>query len=336
MARPRVKPVVWTPPARPDWGKLPPGAPDLPLRLISVPGKGPEDVVVDQRGRILTGVADGRILVITPGYQSGTDRIDLVANTGGRPLGIELTGDGTLVVCDARRGLLRVDPGSGEVQVLATEAAGLRFGLCNNAAVGVGGTVWFTDSSQRFGIDHWMGDILEHSGTGRLLRRDPAGLVEVVRDGLHFPNGVTLAVDGSYLVYAESGAYTLTRLWLTGPTAGAFEPFGDGLPGFPDNLSTGSDGLIWVALAAPRHALLDRVSSLPGVLRKINWALPEKLQAGPARTTWVIALDSRGHVVHDLHDPGRSYHLVTGVREHNGILYLGSLIQTAVAMLGAP
>jgi hypothetical protein len=45
-------------------------------------------------------------------------RIEVVADTGGRPLGIEVRDDGRLMVCDAHRGLLLVDIGSGEVEVL--------------------------------------------------------------------------------------------------------------------------------------------------------------------------------------------------------------------------
>jgi sugar lactone lactonase YvrE len=145
-----------------------------------------------------------------------------------------------------------------------------------------------------------------------------------------------MAVDGSYLVYAETGMYSLTRLWLTGANAGESEPFGGWLPGFPDNISTGSDGLIWVTLASPRNPLLDRVSPMPGLLRKINWALPERLQPEPLKATWVIALDSTGRIVHDLHDRGRNYDMVTGVREHNGTVYLGSLTGNAVAVTSIP
>jgi sugar lactone lactonase YvrE len=85
--------------------------------------------------------------------------------------------DGSLVVCDAHRGLLRVDPGAGTVSELvgASELIdGRPLCVCNNAAVARDGTIWFSDPSARFALEHWKGDLLEHSGTGRLLRRDPA------------------------------------------------------------------------------------------------------------------------------------------------------------------
>jgi sugar lactone lactonase YvrE len=193
--------------------------------------------------------------------------------------------------------------------------------------------VYFSDSSRRFGINHWRGDILEHSGTGRLLRRDPGGAVEVLLDGLQFANGVALGPGESFVTVAESGAYRLTRLWLAGERAGQHDVLVDNLPGFPDNLAAGSSGLIWVALGAPRNPLLDRLHRLPPVLRRAVWALPERLQPQPVRTLWVLAVDATGSVVHDLQGPGDRYAFVTGVREHGGRLYLGSLTQHAVAVL---
>jgi sugar lactone lactonase YvrE len=330
MRHPPLRPVVWQPPAAPTRAKARSGPLPLPpVRLLELDGTGPEDVVVDAAGRIVTGVEDGRLLRIDP----DGGRVEVVANTGGRPLGIELLGDGRLLVCDARRGLLAVDPEGGAVEVLVDRVAGEPMLFCNNAAVAADETVYFSDSSRRFGINHWRGDILEHSGTGRLLRRDPGGAVELLLDGLQFANGVALGPGESFVTVAESGAYRLTRLWLAGERAGQRDVLVDNLPGFPDNLAAGSSGLTWVALGAPRNPLLDRLHRLPPLLRRAVWALPERLQPQPVRTLWVLAVDATGSVVHDLQGPGDRYTFVTGVREHGGRLYLGSLTQHAIAVL---
>jgi sugar lactone lactonase YvrE len=302
-----------------------------PLRRLEVDGAAPEDVVVDEAGRVVTGVDDGRVLRVGP-----DGGVEVVADTGGRPLGIELLGDGRLLVCDARRGLLAVDPATSAVEVLVDRVAGEPMRFCNNAAVAADGTVYFSDSSRRFGIDHWRADLLEHSGTGRLLRRDPGGAVEVLLDGLQFANGVALAADGSFVTVAETGAYRLTRLWLVGERAGQTDLLADNLPGFPDNLSTGAGGLLWVALGSPRNPLLDRLHRRHPALRRAVWALPERVQPKPVRTLWVLAVDAGGAVVHDLQGPGDDYTMVTGVREHGGRLYLGSLAERAVAVLDLP
>ena len=43
--------------------------------------------------------------------------------------------------------------------------------------------------------------------------------------------------------------------------------------------------------------------------------------------------NATGSVVHDLQGPGDRYSFVTGVREHGGRLYLGSLTQHAIVVL---
>src|SRR6266540_377938 len=329
MRRPPLRPVVWQPPAIPDRARASSGPQPLPpVRRLEVDGAAPEDVVVDGAGRVVTGVDDGRLLRVGP-----DGRVEVVADTGGRPLGIELLGDGRLLVCDARRGLLAVDPETSAVEVLVDRVAGEPMRFCNNAAVAADGTVYFSDSSRRFGIDHWRADLLEHSGTGRLLRRDPNGEVEVLLDGLQFANGVALAPDESFVAVAETGAYRLTRLWLGGERAGERDLLVDNLPGFPDNIAAGPSGLIWVALGSPRNPMLDRLHRMHPSLRQVVWALPERMQPGPVRTIWVQAYDPAGRLVHDLQGEGDAFHFVTGMREHQGRLYLGSLVERAVAVL---
>jgi sugar lactone lactonase YvrE len=327
MRRPSVHPVVWQPPKP---GRLPrKSLPALTLRQVN--GHGTEDVVVDDNGHLYTGVKDGRILRLTADGR----RLDTIADTGGRPLGIELYPDGRLLVCDAFRGLLLADRASGAIEVLVPRGQSLQ--LCNNAAIATDGTVYFTDSTTRFELRHYVADLIEHSGTGRLLRRDPDGTVETVLEGLQFANGVALAPDESYVVVAQTGAYRLDKVWLTGPRAGSSEVLDDNLPGFPDNISTGSDGLIWVALASPRDRLLDRLHPLHPAIRKTVWALPERLHPKEKRSVWVRAVDGgSGSTVHEFYGTPPDFHMVTGVREAGGTVYLGSLEERAIAMFTLP
>lgn len=129
--------------------------------FVGIGGRGPEDVIADERGGVLTGVEDGRVLRVDGLAEPGRARVETVADTGGRPLGLELLPDGDLLVCDAERGLLRVAAGDGTVRVLADEAGGERLRFCSNVVALGDGTVYFTVSSRRYPLHHWIGDIVE-------------------------------------------------------------------------------------------------------------------------------------------------------------------------------
>jgi sugar lactone lactonase YvrE len=323
MARPKIAPQVWRPPSAP---KVSPD-PLPPLTIVPVNGRGAEDVLVD-KGHVFTGLDDGRILRLTPDGR----RLDLIADTGGRPLGLEWYPDGRLLVCDAKRGLLLVSRQTGDAEVLVPRGPDLR--VCNNAAVAKDGTVYFTDSSSRFDLEYWKADLLEHSGTGRLLRRSPDGSVEVLLSGLFFANGVALAPDESSVVVASTGSYRLDRIALP---SGEHTVLADNLPGIPDNISTGSDGLVWIAFASGRLPVLDLALRLHPLIRKATWALPERLQPKDKAVVWVRAIDGAdGRVVHDFRGVRPDYHMVTGVREDDGVVYLGSLEERAVAYFSLP
>ena len=123
------------------------------LTRVPVPGPGAEDVVVvthgPDEGAVFTGTEDGNIFRVSHDGR----RIDRVAHTGGRPLGLEIGPDGRLLVCDAHRGVLRIDTATGAVEPVTDSVAGRKMVFCNNAAVATDGTIWFSDSSTKFGID---------------------------------------------------------------------------------------------------------------------------------------------------------------------------------------
>ncbi|MFP5309690.1 MAG: SMP-30/gluconolactonase/LRE family protein [Actinomycetes bacterium] len=334
MGKVAIDPQVWQPPPAPELAGVF-ARNDLldRVELWPTPGAGPEDVVVDHAGGVVTGLEDGRVVRFDP---EGSGPVQLT-HTGGRPLGIELLGDDAVLVCDAERGLLRVGLEDGACDVLLDRVDRRPLVLTNNAAVGADGTVWFTESTRRHPLSRFRADILEHNGSGRLLRFDPVtGDVEEVLGGLSFANGVALAADGQSLVVAETGGYALHRVWLHGDRAGEREAFASNLPGFPDNLSTGSDGTIWCALPSLGQPALDALLPWPPALRKAVWRLPEAIQPDAVRVGFVVGFAPDGTVRHNLRSDGERFHYVTGVREHDGWLYLGSLVERAVARVRVP
>ncbi len=297
------------------------------VELFPLPtGRGPEDVCVDLEGRLVAGGEDGNLWRWKQGAQP-QDPPELLANTGGRPLGIEVDPrDGTLIVCDAYRGLLRVT-GEGEITDLASMAAGTRILFCNNAAVAKDGTVYFTDSSSRFPISAWRRDILEHRPNGRLLSyRD--GQVEVVATGLYFPNGVALSPDEKTLMLVEDSTHRLLKVTLqTGSVVELLD-----LRAYPDNMSPVGDGTYWIALPSPRLPIVEKLLPYPRLRRLAN-LLPERLQPQPKRYSMAALVDGHGQVLRTIHGPSGRYPMLTGVRQQGGLLWFGSLTNNAVARL---
>ena len=221
--------------------------------------------------------------------------------------------------------------------VLADTHDSRRLKFTNNAAVATDGTVYFSDSSTRFRIEHYKQDLLEHRPNGRVFRYHPAGELDLIADGLYFPNGVALAPDESFLLVAQTAGYDILRIPLTGPdpkTLGLPEPFAANLPGLPDNMSPAGedragDGSYWVAFPSPRLPLVDRMMPHPAP-RRIAARLPERLQPAAQRYGLVARIGADGAILQTLHGPAGSYREIVGVRQHDGWLYLGSLAENAV------
>ena len=299
-----------------------------PLTVVPVPAMGAEDVLVGSDGMVYTGTEEGSIFRIRP----DGNRIDRVVNTGGRPLGLEELPDGRLLVCDAHRGLLAVDVTTGRVEELLTHVEGRRMRFCNNAAVAENGDIYFSDSSRVHSVEQWKDDMVQNTCSGRLLVRRTDGSVEVLLDGLRFANGVALSSDESFVAVAETHGRTVVRLWLASERKGERDLLARDLPGYPDNIARGSDGLIWVTIASPRDPLVERIMQGPMFLRRAVPRIPEALQPKPRRTVRVMAFDDDGRVVHDRSADASAYHMATGVREHDGRIWVGSLLEPAVAV----
>lgn len=328
-AKPRIRPNRWQPPTAPPRSRQ--RHSDTPVRLsvVALPGRGAEDVVMDDAGRVLGGLEDGRIVRLTP----STGAIETLADTRGRPLGLELLQDGRLIVCDSFRGLLSVDLADATVTTLLADNGGQPMTFCSNAVAARDGSIYFSESSTRVHVSHYAADALEHSRTGRVSRLAADGSVQILADDLRFANGLVLAADESWIAVAETTGYCITRLWLTGDRAGTREEIVSNLPGFPDNMSRGSDGLIWVALEAPRNPMLDFLLPRAPILRRIAWAMPDALRPHEKRTVWVQAYTDDGELVHDLQTEHDEFYQATGLVERDGVVWVGSLQAATLARI---
>ncbi|TFV56857.1 SMP-30/gluconolactonase/LRE family protein [Mycobacterium sp. PS03-16] len=322
--KPPIHPVRWQPPPVEQLAALP--APDV--TVVPVPGHAPEDVVVDAGGRLWTGVDDGRILRLDPDGRNAT----VVTNTGGRPLGLAVAGDGRLLICDSPRGLLALDPETGALEPLVETVQGRHLQFCSNVIETGDGTIYFSESTSAFTYEHFKGAVLESRGRGSLFRRDRDGTVTTLAEGLYFTNGVTVTADGSALAFAETLGRSLSKYWLTGPQAGTITPFVQHLPGHPDNMSTGADGRIWVAMVSPPNATAEWLAPRAPVLRHLVWALPDRFAPQIAPEVWAVAFaPDSGEVVAGLRTTHPDFGMVTGLVESGGRLWLACIGSSALA-----
>lgn len=327
-----IQPVSWIAPE--DRGLVDPYASnDLLTSAVAVDleaFEGPEDAAIGADGHIYTTTHSGHVVQLKNG------RIQEFAFAGGRPLGIEARRDGSFVIANAFRGLQLVDR-NGDVTTLLDQVDGEPLVYANNLAVGPDDTIYFSESSSKFGAESSMGtyeasllDLMEHGGHGRVFAYDPSdGQVRVLMEGLNYANGVAVSADGSFLLVSETGHYRVLKHWLTGERQGVTEVLLSNLPGFPDNLKSGLQGRFWLGLAAPRNRLLDQLSDKP-FLRKIVQRLPQFLRPRAVPSSHVIAFNGEGQVLMNMHDPRAKFPTLTGVVETKRSLYLTTLFGRAL------
>ena len=329
-----IDPVAWTPQSAPNLeGNYSINNFLSNVKLIRSDNlKGPEDVAVDNLGRIYCGYSNGKILM----YSSEGIELGIFADTKGRPLGLDFDNFGNLIVADAHRGLLSINK-TGKIKILATKVDGISLNFTDDVDVAPDGLIYFTEASSKFNIHQYREDLFEHRPHGKLIKYDPYSKKStLLLDSLYFSNGVSLSQDGDYLLFTETYDYSISKYWLKGPNTGKREKILNNLPGFPDGISTGSNGIFWVAIFTPRHPYADALAPRP-FLRKIIYRLPLFFQPGPIRHGFILGIDSNGTVIHNLQDTSsRSFSPITSVEEYNGNLYLGSLTYPGAGIIKVP
>ena len=329
-----IDPVAWNPPEPPAMEGI--YAVNNYLKDVERTGVGfgigPEDVAIDNEGRIYGGYLDGRIVR----FQNDGSKPEIFANTEGRPLGMHFDANGNLIVADSRKGLLEISQG-GLTTVLTTEANGVPFGFTNDVDIAADGTIYFSDASFKFGLPNYKADLLEHRPNGRLLSYDPrTKTTEVILGSLYFANGVAVSPDQSFVLVVETGNYSVTRFWLSGPNQGKSEIFIDNLPGFPDGISSNGIDTFWLALVSTRKPEMDVLMPKP-FMRKVVMRLPKFLQPAPVIHGLVLGLDIYGNISYNLQDSSPDcYGTISSVQQYGEMLYLGSLEENSIARIAVP
>jgi hypothetical protein len=90
---------------------------------------------------------------------------------------------------------------------------------------------------------------------------------------------------------------------------------------------------VWVALVAPRSAVLDAMGPSP-FMRRLVLRLPGFMQPAPMRYGQVVELAPDGKPLGSLHDPSGGIAFVTSVMERNDELFPGSHLEPSIAVVG--
>jgi len=293
-------------------------------------GFGPEDVVFDKKGLMYSGLASGQVIRHSP--LSGLT--EEWVNTGGRPLGLAFDHQGNLVVADAKKGLLSITK-NGQITTLASAINGVPFKFIDDLAIAKNGVIYFVDSSRHYSIedDYILDSFMDGRPLGRLLSYDPhSRKVDVIRDKLFFPNGITMSHDGSAVLVSEMMSYRILRIIINGSQKGKTSIFADNLPGFPNNIIRSSGNSYWLALSAPRNPDVENLQTNP-FIRKILMRLPKGLLSHPkpVKYGFIIKLNHRGEIIRSIQDPsGEHAFMLTSASEYQGNLYLGSIGSSAI------
>lgn len=328
-----IDPGVWNPPAAPTLtGQY---AKNTVLDDVELFFKGalpgPEDIAQDAEGRYYTGTADGRIYRVSPDLKI----LEVFAETGGRPLGLDFDAQGNLIVADGHKGLLSIDS-AGTITLLTAQEGGLPFGFTDDVDVAADGAIYFTDASWKFHPPNYLADLMEHRPNGRFLKYDPATKTTTKLIGdLYFANGVAVSPDQTFVLINETWKYRILKYWLAGEKRGQWTVLVDNLPGFPDNIASNGRGTFWVALANPRNPMADTMLPYP-TIRRILWQLPAALLPKAVRYSFALGIDGDGKVLHNLQGPSGKLAPVTSVNEFGAYLYLGSVEDDAFGRVPVP
>ena len=296
----------------------------LKNRILGLKGliKGPEDVAIDSLGRVYVGLEDGGVIRHDP----KDNKREVIVNTGGRPLGLHFDKSGHLIIADAKKGLLKLDPETRELKLLFDRYKNHFVPFLDDVTVGKEGVLFFTQASEKYSFDEFSKDFIYHKGTGKVFSYNPESKnVKLLMKDLHFANGIAISPHNDFLLIVETGKYRVLKYFLKGPKMGKTEVFIDNLPGFPDGISSNGKGLFWMALIDPRDALLDKLLPLPN-LRKVLLLLPHFMDPPRPKYGAVFGLNSVGQVVFNFQDPeGAFFPAITSAQQFGDKLYLGSL-----------
>ncbi|MGB1882807.1 MAG: SMP-30/gluconolactonase/LRE family protein [Gammaproteobacteria bacterium] len=275
----------------------------IPLSECEAFGHGvkrPEDVVVSRDGTVWLSDQDSACARVN---DDGT--LSRVGQAGGAPNGINMDARGRIVIAnfggpeDGAGPLQRLDPASGEIEVICDTLDGKRLFGCNYPVVDSRGRIWCSHST--FGP---LDDAFNGLDDGAIFRVEVDGTATLLADGIRFANGITLDADEQFLYVCETTGCDVIRYRINDDgSLGALEHYGPKLGfdnhevqnqrplslelrsqlGLTDGCGFDSAGNLWVTLV-----LANKVVAITPELEVVDvLSDPEgKLMRNPTNVTW--------------------------------------------------
>lgn len=284
----------------------------------------PEDVVVARDGTVW--ISDQASACARLRADGGIER---VGRAGGAPNGINLDREGRVIIAnfggpeDGRGPLQRLDPATGQVDVLVDAIGGRPLFGANYPLVDSKGRIWCSHST--FGP---VDAAFDGQNDGAIFRYDPDGTVTVLAEGIKFANGIALDADERNLYVCETSACDVVRLpVLADGTLGAPTRYGPQL-GFTHKE------------VQDRRPLTLGLRSQLGATDGCGFDQEGNLWVTLVLANKVVAITPAGDVVTMLSDPeGRIMQRPTNVTWGGPDLrdlYIGSVVSDYVVKLRSP
>ena len=132
----------------------------------------------------------------------------------GRPLGLQINKEGSLIVVDSYKGLFKINTKSGEKQHLfkPDKTGELSCIFFNNLALHSNGSIFITCYSTKFAFHDLVLDSVEARANGKIFHYNPTvGRTTVLKKDLYSPNGIALSSSEDFLVVSELTRARLIR-----------------------------------------------------------------------------------------------------------------------------
>ena len=165
-----------------------------------------EGAAVDTSGGLwAVDLLSGKVLAINDNGQC-IER----GNTGGQPNGARFGPDGNLWIADKQKGLLKMDPRTGKVTSVVTSFRNEQLRGLNDLVFDASGGVYFTEP--------YGSNVLKPDGRVFYLPAGEGARLQLVADGLAFPNGLVIANNGANLWVGEFALKRITSIRALGST----------------------------------------------------------------------------------------------------------------------